>query len=157
DGSTPDPVNVLKSVHRPLGSTITLGYSRAGNLVRTDVHPAIDMPANKYAMSSVDIDDNFGNHYQVTIRYDLTGFHDRVEREDYGFAKVVTTREDQSTVEDDYFNHDFYRKHLPSTTARRDANGNLFTAEAITYAVPDTTSLPAVYGSFFPAKASETT
>jgi YD repeat-containing protein len=70
----------------------------------------------------------------------------------------MTTREDHSTVEEDYFNHDFYRKGLPSVTATRDAGKSLFSGQEITYAPPDTTTLSTVrYGSFFPSKSSETT
>jgi RHS repeat-associated protein len=149
--------NLLTVVHRPLGGDITLGYSRAGNLVRPDLTPPVDMPTNKWVMTSVDKDDGNGNHYVQHITYDPSGFHDRVEREDYGFAKVTTAREDASTIEGDYSNHDFYRRGLRVSNFERDASSNLFDTEAVTFADPTSLGLTPLTGTFFPSESSRTT
>ncbi len=151
------PVNALKAVHRPLGGTVTLTYGRAGNLIRSDLSPTVDEPHNKYVLASVDVNDNFNHHYTQSMAYGANGFYDRTERDDYGFAQVTTTREDLSTVESDFYNHDFYRKGLPAETATRDAAGNLFAGEIITYADPTAAPPQVRVGSFFPSKATETT
>ena len=148
--------NLLTTVHRPLGGTITLDYGRAGNLVlpnAQDPSKSVDMPTNKWVMNKVDVDDGFGNHYIHTVAYDPSGFHDRIEREDYGFAKLTTTREDNSKVEQDYFNHDFYRQGMIATTIEADQSGNLFEVHDFTYADPG--SLPPLTSTFFPAECPE--
>ena len=164
DGSA-HPVNVLKAVHRPLGSTIALTYKRMGNL-RTDATSglaAVDMPTAKYVMASADIDDNFGNHYKQTFDHNPDGFFDRLERDDYGFATVITTKIDNAngpytTTTDNYFNTDFYRKGLRTQTITRDSAGNVWTGAQSFYAQPDDATLNAVRaGSFFPSKQSENT
>ncbi len=143
------PVNLLTKVHRPFGGEFAMTYSRSGNLVRRDLSPPVDEPTNKFVVTQVDVDDGRNNHYVRGFSYDPSGFHDRVEREDYGFAKCTTTREDSSTVETDYENQDFYRKGLMSSTFTRDASGNLFEGQEIAYAGPSSNVLP-VTGTFFP-------
>jgi RHS repeat-associated protein len=151
--------NLLTVVHRPLGGNIRLTYSRAGNLVRPDLSPPVDMPTNKWVMTGVDTDDGVGNHYVRTISYDPSGFHDRVEREDYGFAKTTTRQEDGSTVESDFFNHDFYRRGLLSQSTVRDQSGNLFDVGSAVYADPTLLSPPPapLTGTFFPSESARTT
>ncbi len=144
----PTPVNLLSAVHRPLGGNFVMTYAREGNLVLPNTKT--DEPTNEYVLSNVDADDGMGNHYVRSIVADPSGFHDRIEREDYGFAKCTTTREDASTVETDYQNQDFYRKGLLSNTLTRDSGGSLFDGEAITYADPASVGPAQTSGSFFP-------
>jgi RHS repeat-associated protein len=147
------PINRLSVVHRPLGGNFALTYAREGNLVRAT--PRTDEPTNRYVLAKVDVDDGRNNHYVRTFQYTPTGIYDRIEREDYGFAQVTTTREDNSTVEVDYDNGDFYRKGLVSQTFARDTTGALFTSQSFTYADPAGT--PQLIGFFFPSESSRTT
>src|SRR6185436_9258771 len=98
----------------------------------TAERPIIDMPNNQWSLASVDVDDGRGNVYTRKFRHraigndlrnpsDLgTGFYDRVEREDYGFALTTTTREDGSELESQAHNKDFYRAGLVHDTIERD-------------------------------------
>ncbi|WP_394821480.1 SpvB/TcaC N-terminal domain-containing protein [Pendulispora albinea] len=154
-------VNLLTTVHRPLGGTIALDYTTEGNLVgRADLpagSPKVDEPWNKYVLSKVDVDDGRGNHYVRDFSYEPSGFFDRVEREDYGFAKVTTKLEDASTTESHYLNQDFYRRGLAAQTAMRDATGALFTSERVVYAQPSSSSpSEPLTGTFFPKEISRT-
>jgi len=152
--------NLLKEVHRPLGGDIRLDYTREGNLVLPNASPTppVDEPINKYVLSTVGVDDGRGNSYLRTIRYTPTGFYDRVEREDYGFAQVTTEREDSSTLEVDYINHDFYRQGLALETVTRNAAGNVFTTQSFDYALPPLQPAPPPFTvAFFPAENTRTT
>ena len=172
--------NLLSTVHRPLGGTISLTYAREGNLVRHDLTPSVDEPRNKYVLATATVADGRGNQYLRTFDYAASGYEDRVEREEYGFAKVTTTREDQSTVENDYLNQDFYHKRLLAATEVRDASQNLFRGETYVYAgcstpVKSTVITPSVpiscpnsttgypnpatplTGTYFPSETTETT
>jgi RHS repeat-associated protein len=148
------PVNRLLAVHRPLGGTFTLSYTREGNLVRTT--PRTDEPTNKYVLASVDVDDGRANHYLRHFQYTPTGIHDRIERQDYGFAQVTTVIEDNSTIEEDFENTDFYRAGMTKTTIFRDSASNVFSVHSFAFAAPPSTT-PVRTGSFFPAEQSRET
>jgi RHS repeat-associated protein len=87
--------NLLHKVTRPLGATIELDYTRAGN--------TFEQPQSQFVLSRVTTFDgvpgdwsplNPGADFQlVTYAYD-GGFYDRREREFYGYAKVVSTTHD---------------------------------------------------------------
>lgn len=134
----PDTLNLLQKVNRPLGGSIDVEYERSGNLVRRDLTPMIDAPSNQYVMSRVDVSDGEGNHYVRSFSYDHSAFHDRTEREDYGFAKVTTKRLLQSGAtyssdEVNYHNQDFYRKGLVSRTVTRGGDNKVYTVQNIGY------------------------
>jgi RHS repeat-associated protein len=157
----PKELNLLTKVNRPLGGSFEIQYERAGNLVRRDLSPPTDEPTNKYVMARLDVADGRGNHYARSFTYDPSGYHDRVEREDYGFAKVTTTRLHQnntaySTKEVNYNNQDFYRKGLVSRAITRDAASNVFNVQDYTYATSGfgTCASPAL--AVFPAELSRT-
>jgi RHS repeat-associated protein len=87
--------NLLRKVTRPMGATIELDYTRAGN--------TFEQPHNQFVLSRVTTFDgvpgdwsslNPGADFQLmTYAYD-GGFYDRREREFYGYAKVVSTVHD---------------------------------------------------------------
>ncbi|MCL2450808.1 MAG: hypothetical protein FWD17_17840, partial [Polyangiaceae bacterium] len=160
---TPANMNLLTSVQRPLGGSFTIAYDRAGNYVRPDLSPVVDEPTNKFVMTTLSVNDGQGNTLRKKFAYDPSGFYSRVEREDYNFAKVTTTRAEgdwlaYSVQEVDYNNQDFYRKGLPARVVTTDANGLAFVAQTHEYADPENASPPAdLYGSFFPAEQVRTT
>jgi len=154
----PQELNLLTKVNRPLGGSFEVQYDRKGNLVRRDLSIKQDEPGTKHVLSRVDVNDGFNNHYVTRFSYDQAGFHDRIEREDYGFAKVTTARihpADDSiyaTTEANYNNQDFYRKALPSSSIVRDASNNVFEVQSYTYASDDRCSNLPNSSSPFPAQ-----
>lgn len=114
--------NLLKSISRPLGSTITLDYTRKGNTKA--------MSQSKWTMTSVEITDGMpdddGSSHKYTTTYDYKdGYHDRKEREFYGFKTVIEIRQDKSTLITKYENSDYYLKGLEKESVFQ-ANGKIY-------------------------------
>lgn len=140
-------VNLLKSIQRPLGSTVEIAYQRRGN------HP--DMPFSQWVLAEVKVTDGRGTAPYVT-RYDYANdaVYDRVERENYGFAHVRVTLPDGSTVDRDFLNRTLYTRHLQTKEVLADATGKLFHATANTY---EERPVAGSSASRFPALKAETT
>jgi len=145
--------NLLATVQRPLGSTVTLAYRRQGNHVgqAADGH-RIDMPASQWVLASTVVDDGRGHTYKTEFDYFDDAFYDRSEREGYGYARVRTTLPDGSTIDRSYANQDFYSRFLPVREAVADAQGNLFRVKAFRYE-----ERPVAAASRFPALVGEAT
>ncbi|HKV12820.1 MAG TPA: SpvB/TcaC N-terminal domain-containing protein, partial [Thermoanaerobaculia bacterium] len=137
-------VNLLSKVHRPLGGTITLDYIRQGNHA--------NMPHSQWVLASSTIDDGRGNSYETSFQYDNDGFYDRVERESYGYHRIVTRRPDGSTAERLYHNKDFYRRYLLAEETAFDASGRRLVKNKNVYELAAVGS-----GSGFPKLAREET
>ncbi len=105
-------------------------------------------------LTQVDVDDGRGNHYVRSFHVEPTGNFDRAEREELGFAQVKTTRDDFSTVEQQFHNQDFYRRGLLTRTVEADKDGKLFQISDRRYDDPPTT-LELRTGSFFPANRED--
>ena len=80
--------NLLKQVKRPLGSTIDIDYKRTGNTYA--------QPQSRWVMSKVTVFDGVedavtgeGSDHQITKYIYEDGYHDRLERDFYGFGKVT--------------------------------------------------------------------
>lgn len=156
---TPKDLNLLKKVNRPLGGSFEFAYDRAGNLVRRDLAPVVDDPGNKFVMATVSVSDGRGNQYWQRFDYGTAGYFDRTERQDYGFAKMTSSRLKQdgvtpySLTEIDYHNQDFYRRGRPARVVVRAADARVFSVRKFDYAtsgygpcasaVPDYSSFPA--------------
>ena len=171
--------NLLKAVHRPLGSTINLDYQRVGNFVQLVSAPFVDMPSNQWALASVTVDDGRSNSYTDAYDYsdiDAGGnvkafgskFSDRAERDDLGYRRVHTVRSaldfqgsgigDGSQNDRFYFNQEYYRKELLSLDLDSDSSNRLIKGSTFEYAKPPAPpSLPVRSGSFFPAESSRET
>ncbi|WP_437875556.1 toxin TcdB middle/N-terminal domain-containing protein [Sorangium sp. So ce513] len=151
--------NRLARVVRPLGGSFTLDYAREGNKVAHASSPdelSVDMPGGKWVLSRVEVDDGMGTPaYVHTFDYHQSGFYDRAEREDYGFAQVTTTREDDSQIVTRYHNQDYYRRGLVAEVIEQDAEGRLFTRQQVSYRAPG--AQPTLTGSFFPREELRTT
>ena len=159
--------NLLRRVTRPLGGSFDIAYKREGNAVRRDMTPMVDMPHSQWVMASVSVSDGMqtppyvrtfdyaadGQSPTATVKIG-SGFYDRDEREEYGYAHVTETREDRSVVEHFFHTEDFYRKGLEQRRVEKDRDGMLFTIEEMTYDDPTGLGLPARTGTFFPAMLS---
>ncbi|CAN97153.1 RhsA protein precursor [Sorangium cellulosum So ce56] len=150
--------NRLSRVVRPLGGSIRLDYAREGNKVAYASSPgelSVDMPGSKWVLSRVEVDDGMGTPaYVHTFDYHQSGFYDRAEREDYGFAQVTATREDGSQIVTRYHNQDYYRRGLVAEVIEQDAEGRLFSRQEVAYRAPGAQAT--LTGSFFPGEEQRT-
>lgn len=127
--STIGRTNLLKKVHRPLGASFTMTYSRMGN--------TYEMPNSTWVMDGVEVVDGFAgdgvDKMLTTYAYE-GGFHNRHEREFYGFAKVITRTHDTgkddkpvyTIVTQTYDNDNYYEKGLMLHEIMTDGAGNKF-------------------------------
>jgi RHS repeat-associated protein len=134
--------NLLRTVHRPLGSRIDMDYVRSGNTT--------NQPDSRWVMSRSSVFDGHpgdGQDTQLsTYRYE-NGRYDRLEREFYGFGKVVTEHRDPGagdalyrSLTNEYRTDSYYVKGLPSRTLTADAAGRLFVEKVNTYQLRDVAS-----------------
>ncbi len=130
--------NLLKTVTRPLGATITLDYARTGNTV--------DQPAQRWVMSRVTVDPGSpgGAVTQATSYEYAGGKYNRRERMFYGFATVAEHALDTTnggavyrTTVSDFSTDSYYDRGLATRTRVFDAAGNLFTDTQQTYGFRD--------------------
>lgn len=134
----PGRTNLLKTVTRPLGATITLDYQRTGN--------TYDQPGQRWVMSRVSMDPGSpaGAVTQVSSYEYAGGKYNRLERTFYGFATVTehvldTTNGDAvyRTTVLDFSNDSYYDRGLLTRTRVFDAAGHLFTDTQQTYEFRD--------------------
>lgn len=134
--------NLLRSVVRPLGATIHLEYERDGN--------TYDQPQSRWVLSKVTVDDGHAGDgvdtLVTTYRYEA-GYYDRLEREFYGYRKVIEEHRNAAdgesvyrSIEREYLNDSFYTKGLPKRQMTRDAAGNPFTETENFYQLRDVTT-----------------
>jgi RHS repeat-associated protein len=170
------PTNLLTRVDSPVGGSIQINYDRQGNFVDHSQSPQVDMPRNQWTMSSVTVDDGRGNRYRDTFDYRWhtrnvgSGFYDRAEREEYGYGRVLMTRQtfdpltqvfdiNDSRVESFFHNRDFYRKGLVQAQFEEDEQGRPLRAVLFTYDDPGAATFPllARTGRFFPKETQRVT
>ena len=85
--------NMLKTVNRPLGATITLDYAITNPIDGAKIGNTYKMPFAKWAMTSVVVNDGHlgdGGDNLITKYEYLNGFQDRRERSFLGFGVVKT-------------------------------------------------------------------
>ncbi|HPL18609.1 MAG TPA: SpvB/TcaC N-terminal domain-containing protein, partial [Spirochaetota bacterium] len=125
--------NLLRSVRRPLGGSISITYERRGNTRR--------MPQSRWVMTGTTVADGMENldagagsahRYSTSYNYE-DGNYNRGEREFYGFARVTETRADGRVLVKDYLNGNFYNKGLEVKNTVRDAGGNLWLVKMSDY------------------------
>ncbi|MFC5826052.1 SpvB/TcaC N-terminal domain-containing protein [Nonomuraea insulae] len=129
--------NLLKSVKRPLGSTVELDYARDGN--------TYDQPGSRFVLSSVRTNDGLAGDgpdvQHVTFDY-AGGVYDRLEREFYGYGTVKTQVRDQNggvyrTLTSEYDTSGHYTRGLVTRALTADGQGKPFTETLHTYELRD--------------------
>ncbi len=160
--STIGKTNMLKAVHRPLGASFVVDYKREGN--------TYDLPNNLWTLESVKLyDGHTGDGVDTlltTFAYEA-GYHDRHERDFYGFAKVTTHTRDASSktiynsLVQTFSNNNYYSKGLLLTETVTDSKSrkysekeNIFTLTDLSTGKPLSKALledKAFAGRVFPA------
>jgi RHS repeat-associated protein len=131
--------NLLRTVNRPLGARIDLDYTRDGNTT--------DMPQSHWVLSRTTVFDGHPGDGQdtqlATFRYQ-NGHYDRLEREFYGYAKVITEQRDAGsgdalyrTVTSEFRTDAFYAKGLMTRSLVSDNAGRPFVETLNTYTLRD--------------------
>ena len=120
--------NLLREVRRPLGGSMTFDYQRDGN--------TYDHPSSVWLLNRVEVNDGQpGDGEDVlltTVRYE-GGLEDRLEREFYGYARVIEEQRDRGNGEAlyrqiirEYRNDSFYVQGLLTRESVEDAFGNKY-------------------------------
>jgi RHS repeat-associated protein len=139
--STIARTNLLKEVKRPLGAAFTMDYTQLGN--------TYEMPNNVWALSSVKLTDGFVGDGPDTLLTTFSyegGYHDRRERDFFGFNKVITNTHD--TGQDDrpvytkvaqtFINDNYYEKGLLVNELMTDGAGKRYVEKINGYVLKDT-------------------
>lgn len=127
--------NLLRTVRRPLGATITLEYERNGN--------TYDEPHSRWNLSRVEVfDGQVGDGVDTlvsTFRYE-GGQYNRNEREFYGYGTVVEEHRDAGngdalyrTITRTFLNDSYYEKGLLERELMQDGAGGKFTETVHSY------------------------
>lgn len=131
--------NLLQSVTRPMGASIALDYVRKGN--------SYQMPQAMWALSKVELQDGYSGDGEdrllSTFAYG-NGYHDRTEREFYGFEKVTTYSHDtgekdkvSSMTIQTFNNDDYYKKGLLLAETFQDGDGKKYVEKKNSYEVKE--------------------
>jgi RHS repeat-associated protein len=137
--NTTGRTNLLRSIARPLGATIELDYARDGN--------TSDLPQSHWDLARVAVSDGLpgdGADVQLaTFKYEK-GMWDRLEREFYGYGRVIEEVRDAShgealvrTITRDFAVDSFYTKGLLLRERLEDALGRPFTETEHAYSTID--------------------
>lgn len=147
--------NLLRLVTQPLGGSFELTWAREGNRVGVaddGSGTAADMPSQQWVLATVIRHDGAGHTHAHTFDYFHSGFYDRAERENNGYAHVRTTREDGSTLDARYHNQDPFRRGRMWQLVESTSTGVPLKRHALTWAAPSGSPT-----SFFPALQREET
>ncbi|MGQ0837718.1 SpvB/TcaC N-terminal domain-containing protein [Actinokineospora sp.] len=132
--------NLLRSVSRPLGARIELDYARDGN--------TYDSPQSRWVLSrSTVFDGHPGDGQDVqrsTFRYE-NGTYNRLERDFFGYGRVVTEQRDAGagdavyrSTTSDYRTDSYYTRGLVTRTLMADGAGRPFLETVNAYQLRDT-------------------
>ncbi|HEX8600585.1 MAG TPA: SpvB/TcaC N-terminal domain-containing protein [Chloroflexia bacterium] len=131
--------NLLEAVARPLGAKVALEYKREGNTVA--------MPQSQWVLSKVSVFDGHvgdGVDNQVVAYSYENGFYNRLEREFYGFSRVIEEEKNEagatyrSTISD-YANNSFYTLGLLTSRLVQDACKNTLQEVSHSYSLDNLT------------------
>ena len=131
--------NLLKSLTRPLGAVISLDYERDGN--------TYDDPNSRWNLARREIFDGHvgdGADIQVTTYRYEGGRYDRLEREFYGYQRLIAEERDagngdapyRATVRE-FSNDSYYTKGRLTREVVQDASGARFIETENTYRLRD--------------------
>jgi RHS repeat-associated protein len=161
--------NLLSAVNRPLGSRFTISYAPVGNHVDLQATPKMNMPSNKWAMTSVVMNSGYLQSWNETTTDTFnyanaagygSGYFDPVEREDLGFGivKTIYPSEDLggTSIISEYRNQDYFTRGLEvrRTWYQNHTNGIRLRTINTDYNDPSGVSInevPPRTGRFFPA------
>jgi len=131
--------NLLKKVHRPLGATFDVEYTRDGN--------TFDLPQSRWVMTKVTVFDGHvgeGADRQVTTFGYTAPKYNRLEREFYGYGTVIEQHLDTQasnalfrSIQRDYLTTSYYSKGLLSHELTSDALARPFLETQNTYVLRD--------------------
>ncbi len=148
--STIGRTNLLKKVIRPFNASFTLDYELRGN--------TYEMPNSRWVLTEVDIEDGLAGDGADHMRYAFDyqdGFHNRHEREFYGFKTVkadqLDTQNNGAVYRGTVFTFDntsYYRKGLLLHTIVQDGMGNVFTDTRDSFELKDINNGAALPASF---------
>jgi RHS repeat-associated protein len=127
--------NLLKSVSRPLGAKIDIEYGRDGN--------TYELPQSRWVMNKVSVFDGHpGDGVDTlvnTYQYE-GGIYDRLERDFYGYGRVVQEQRNADaanavyrTVTQDFHTDSYYTKGLVKHELTADGAGRSFLETANSY------------------------
>ncbi|WP_207763282.1 RHS repeat domain-containing protein [Flavobacterium reichenbachii] len=118
--------NKLKSVKNGAGNSYVVDYELT--------KPSYENPSSKWVLQSVDVFDGHAgdgiDHSIAKFKYE-DGYHDRREREFYGFGKVTQLQIDAAdnsvfmTTVQEFYNQDYFRKNLVKHSYTLDKNGKM--------------------------------
>jgi RHS repeat-associated protein len=134
-----DRTNLLATVRRPLGATISLDYERAGNTT--------ELLHSRWVLAHLTIEDGHPgdgvDRQLTTFRYE-NGRYDQLERDFLGFARVVEEQRDTASggalyrvVEHEFRTDSVYTKGLSVRQMTRNAAGLPFVETERTYVLRD--------------------
>jgi RHS repeat-associated protein len=132
--------NLLRSITRPMGARIDLDYTRTGNNAA--------MPESRWVLSRTAVFDGHAGDGAdtrlTTYRYEH-GRYDRLEREFFGFGRIVTEERDPGAgdavyraVTNEYRTDGYYTRGLLTRTLTADGAGRPFRETVNTYRLNDT-------------------
>jgi RHS repeat-associated protein len=142
--------NLLRSVNRPLGARVELDYTRDGN--------TYDQPQSRWVLSRTTVFDGHpgdGQDVQLSTFHYESGRFDRLERQFFGYGRVVAEQRDPGAgdavyrrVTSDYRTDSYYASGLPTRSLTTDSTGRLFMETVNSYTLRDVaTGAPADPGS----------
>ncbi|MEO8795003.1 MAG: SpvB/TcaC N-terminal domain-containing protein, partial [Daejeonella sp.] len=118
--------NKLKSVTNGAGNSYVVDYEL--------LKPTYENPSSKWVLQSVDLFDGHAgdgiDHYMAKFKYE-DGYHDRRERDFYGFGKVIQEQIDASdnsvfsTTVKEFYNRDYFRSNLLKRSYVLDKNNKI--------------------------------
>lgn len=133
--------NKLKSVTNGAGNSFTVDYEL--------VKPSYENPSAKWVLQSIDqYDGHVGDgidHSIAKFKYE-DGYHDRREREFYGFGKVIQEQIDAAdnsvfaTTVQEFYNQDYFRKNLLRHSYTLDKNNKMRLESENEYSFTDVTT-----------------
>ena len=143
--------NLLKKVTTPTGGSWEVEYTKVDN--------TFDMPQSKYVLSRIKTfdgftaDNNWSNDRTVTTIEYKNPYHDRRDREFFGFEKVIVNQHESTNnaieyqadiatlpaiyrhTEQEFFNRNYYLKGAVKKETLFDASNAIWTQNITTYGI----------------------
>ncbi|GIH10187.1 hypothetical protein Rhe02_82540 [Rhizocola hellebori] len=131
--------NLLRGVSRPMGARLDFDYTRDGN--------TYDQPQSRWLLTKTTVSDGFagdGADTQLTTYEYTGGVFDRLEREFFGYGRVIERHRDTQaadavyrSITRDYLTDSHYTRGLVRKELTTDAAGRPFAETEHTYALQE--------------------